>query len=940
MAMQRRSYAALLIVAITIVALAPPLHVLTPSTPPALAPGQSQVEVGSGGSTNAVPEVFTANLSSPPMHVNCWNLYREDGEVIGKVAEKQVSGEGSARFDFAHFNSVWEASNWASTGYLMGEEDGYALLYTRVDTRHEVQENISGYLCIASFYVPEVAEGINANISFTFDVEYWLYADESGGGKLVIDLAHWDVDLSIIEYSPATGEWTLHLLDWVPSYDMSWNMSSIMVDWPVLIREGGFSYSLGGRRGPWWIGVRFWLESEVRGHGEGADTWGCARVNTFLRISDLKISVSYTKRAFEEAEVKYVDTANHTAIIRPNEPVDHVIRYGVAYSHTWDAFRFTIYVPDYADSLISPVYETGHEDDLITGTFNTTSPNYVERLSACVWGKGTRMAVSVKYRPSDGGKATLNVYGPDGGIAISYNWTVRGHAKGFIIEKWVECSVSVQVVDEHGDPVAGATVDVYDANGNLVASGETGGSGYVSFILPHQGRYHFHAYYEDRHGYRDSTVLPLMAADLVGPAPGLSRWGYLEAGFKRTGYPMGPPYNFVKIVLETEATLYVDAIGVMPPWPYKSAWINVDVTVYDEDGRVVAAGVTPFDASLPTGTYYVSVPENTTVGGYELRFAFWVLVDSPPTNRTATVNLFMDRHIYAVYAHGLILNISSLLAQVLKPFGEAYVAVLDPGDVTLVYTALGPVEMPKVVWTGVTPHMAILPPGEYVVVAHVDEPENYRVVGWEGVDENLGIIQVPLLNMVFAGARVNLTQDRDISCLHELESGKEPLLMVRSKFVDGSEFVGLPLTITKLAYPTGEEYRIETRTPYEEYVKPSYYALEVPADTGAGWHFVGWEGIDAPYGTNAIVDCSLGRLVWAVYVQAQGGGSSGGAGATRTVLWQLHDGPGAWTRPIHTSAVSGRKTPHARERPRAAEGLVAEARSLLGPGEWMRKRRG
>ena len=845
------------------------LHLMSPAAPSQAVGSLCQ---SASRSSEPLPRSFTANLTSPPMFVSCWNSYTENGEVIGEIAERRVSGEGNTRFDFFHSINMWSASNLASTGYLQGEEKGYALLYTRVDTEHEVQEDVGGYFLIASFYIPEVAEDIKANVSFRFEVEYWLYADESGGGDLVIDLAHWDVDLAILEYSPATGEWIMHAWELVPSYNMSWALSNVIVDWQVLRYKSHFSYDLSRHKGPWWIGVRLWLESEVRGHGQGADTWGCARVQTLLTISDLKISVSYTKRAFEEAEVRYVDPANHTAVVRPNEPVNHTIRYGIAYSHTWDAFRFTIYVPDYADSLVSPVYETGHEDGLITGTFTTTSPNYVKRLSACIWGKDAKMLVVAHFRTRKNGVATLRLYEPDGAVAYNHTWKIDDYAEEILVDDWIKCSVLVYVLDENGNPVADATVEVYDAKGELAAVGQTNGAGYVIFILPHQGRYYFHAYHEGRHGYRNSAVYPLMSVDFIGAFPELLSWGYLEIGFKRTGYPMAPSYNLVKIVLETEATLYVNAIGVIPPWPYRLTWVNVSVTVRDEKSNVIATGITPFEVALQTGTYYVTVPENTTAYGWELRFAFWLLVDSPPTNRTATVNLWMDRHIYAVYVHGFLLNISSLLAEVLKPFGEALIAVLDSGDLTPIYTALGTIEMPRVVWTGVTPCTAVLPAGSYVVVAHQYEPENYTVVGWEGVDRNIGRIRLPPLNMVLVGAEVTLAQDRDISCLHELEEGKEPLLIVRSKLIDGTEFMELPLIVMDLSYYlTNKGYYVETKTPYREYAKRRY-VLEVPVITEAGWEFVGWEGVDLANETTAFVNCSLGRLVWAVYVQASGGG--------------------------------------------------------------------
>ncbi|RLE73884.1 MAG: hypothetical protein DRJ56_08475, partial [Thermoprotei archaeon] len=775
------------------------------------------------------------------MHVYCWNLYDGwAGEIVGDVANSVESGDTLVNF---YFKPLWggaRAHNFIGI-YVEGVTEGYGLLYSRVDTVREIETEECGWLCIASLFVPEYARQISVNITFLYMAYYWFYSFETGGGT-VYSNAHWDIDLVIFQYRPADAEWHIIINEWLPPADLSAAVSNyippyyfdpetgqLTTGFYIFRDKGRFSYALEIPEGPCWLGVRFWLETSLEAFSCDEDTYGNAKAVTHLDVTDLTISVSFVKRAFEQAEMGYVDPANHTIVVGPDTPVNHTIRYGVAYSHTWDAFRFTIYVPDYADSLVSPVYETNHEDGLITGIFNTTSPNYVERLSAYIWRKDAKMLTIAYIRRSDGGRAMLDLYEPDNSIASAYNWTVNDYAEEIFVEEWVECLVPVQVVDEYGNPVAGATVEVYAANGELVASGETGDSGYVSFILPHQGRYYFHAYYEDRHGFRDSTVLPLMTFALVGPFPDLSEWGYLEAGFKRTGYPMGPPYNFVKIVLETEATLYVGAMGLLPPWPYRLTWVHVNVTVYDEEGNVVAAGVTPFDASLSTGTYHVTVPENTTVKDYELRFAFWILVDSPPTNRTATVNLLMDRRIYAVYAYGSILNVSSLLAYVLEPFGDAFVAVLDPGSTTPIYTAFGLVEVPRIMWTGVTPCMAILPPGEYIVVAHQHEPENYTVVGWEGVDEDLGAIQVPFLDVVFVGARVNLAQDRDISCLHELELGKDPLLIVRSKFVDGSEFRGLPLTITKLAYPTGGEYYVEARTPYEDYVEPSYYALEVPA---------------------------------------------------------------------------------------------------------------
>ena len=399
-----------------------------------------------GESTKSVPTVFRANLSSPPMHVYCWNLYDGwAGEIVGDVANSVESGDTLVNF---YFKPLWggaRAHNFIGI-YVEGVTEGYGLLYSRVDTVREIETEECGWLCIASLFVPEYARQISVNITFLYMAYYWFYSFETGGGT-VYSNAHWDIDLVIFQYRPADAEWHIIINEWLPPADLSAAVSNyippyyfdpetgqLTTGFYIFRDKGRFSYALEIPEGPCWLGVRFWLETSLEAFSCDEDTYGNAKAVTHLDVTDLTISVSFVKRAFEQAEMGYVDPANHTIVVGPDTPVNHTIRYGVAYSHTWDAFRFTIYVPDYADSLVSPVYETNHEDGLITGIFNTTSPNYVERLSAYIWRKDAKMLTIAYIRRSDGGKAMLDLYEPDNSIASAYNWTVNDYAEEIFVE--------------------------------------------------------------------------------------------------------------------------------------------------------------------------------------------------------------------------------------------------------------------------------------------------------------------------------------------------------------------------------------------------------------------------------------------------------------------------------------------------------------------------
>jgi len=348
--------------------------------------------------------------------------------------------------------------------------------------------------------------------------------------------------------------------------------------------------------------------------------------------------------------------------------------------------------------------------------------------------------------------------------------------------------------------------------------------------------------------------------------------GRLEIGMKRTGAPASPPYNTVIIELETEATLTVDAIAVLPPFPHRLKRVNASVQVYDENWDLVASGPTPLTCHLPIETYRLVAQETVMVNDTELRLAAWVLVDSPLTEANATVNLWCDRYVYAIYAQGSLLEILSVISEV--GFGDALVMLIDspiqaiydmprlwPGAMRSIgngsfLSAIFPA--PRVVWTGSTPALTCLLNGEYTVIAMAHAPEGYELVGWEGVDEELGVFYTPLMGDYISVAVLNLTQDAEVRCIHELEDCEEPLLIVRAKLPDGTELPGVMVDVQ------GMGYHELAKAPYRRRLSGTY-VIEVEGYLGADIVLVGWEGVDFYNGTRAIVDVGEGRLVWMVY---------------------------------------------------------------------------
>ena len=883
-----------------------------PSPPrPALATegGESGPEERGEAEEQKVPTIFRANLSSPPMFVDAWNVFNEEDEagmmVLNNITRTEGEyAEASTRLQMWYddvesywtgFGGQWVyvceydwkyeavASTWAEHG-----SEAYAYLRGEGHTKEEegcYYEDTLELLLVGSFYLPRAINAtVSVSLSYRFEAEIaygvnfhvmTFYA--RAGARILIFTYVIDEDLWCIFLGP--GYTLTHPLDVcasrteppyavgylekgsVPSSD--YGMEELTFQIPHDLVEHGNV----------WIGVGVVLLTEAYTNctalaTEGAQTVAEARAY----LKDIRVEAVYEKKAFTLEEMGYIDMENHTAWLTAEGPAHHTIKYGVGYSRTWDEFKFSIYVPDYADTLLEGPIETGHVDGLLTGTFNTTSPNYMYRLLGLILSLSTaKMGAQADFYRINGGESWLHLYEViEDEVTRQIDMEMRVHGPRWahaIVEDWVKCHAWIRVRDENLNPIEGAYVEVYDGSGQLVATGYTDRMGYLLVDLPHQGIYHFFAYYGDEVGYRISSILPIMSADYVGPYPDWPDKGYLEVGFKRTGKPGGPPYNTVEIVLGSEASLFIEAIVLVPPLPYAMKWAKVNVTVLDENYTILAEGITPFNVSLSKGTYVLQAPETVLINGSEYRFIAWLFVDKGVVSTTSRVDVSMDRHVYAIYAQGFKLNITSLLSNG-DMFANAVVLIIDEASTVVLDTPMGKIGVPRVVWNGITPFTAILPAGNYTLIAYEYEPDNYVLYGWLGVDEELGQARVPLLDVNLVGAKVNLTSDREVSCLHELEEG-DPLLIVRSKFLDGTPVVGVPLKVMSTTYYyTHTGFYVETETPYEDYRYGSF-VLEVPLVTEAGWVLHHWEGADWSLNNTAYVECYEGKLVWAVYTRTQ-----------------------------------------------------------------------
>lgn len=895
------------------VAESPPKEV--PQQGPAQSPEQTASEERESPQPGMpkLPKGFTTNLTSPPMTVEAWNQFDEEEEAEMTEIKKDLIDTGETEWGFGHsyvnltmeedgMEGYWamdEEGRWIwvwvcdydwkfmakASAYISGNGSAYAYIKGEGHTKPEISSYDPGtdVLLVGSFYVPEVAANGTVEVSLNYRLEAKMSAflvyhvmlyKAMAYARIVIFVYDIDNEVWLIVLGPhceVSDEGVLATPPDEPepaSYERKETRPQsesgmLSFSYPIQITKGGNL----------WIGVGVLLIAEAYAAGTAPATEsGQTYAHAVAWIEDLVIRVTYGKHAFEECEAGYRMPDNHTSWVRPQSEAYHHVFYSLAYSRTWDAFRFSIGVPDYNMTLVSPTLNMNHTDGVIIDSYYCSSSNYVRRLRAFIKGLNTiRTIVVADLMAWDKGNATLYIYGPGWKDEVLRDeMTVTSGIAHYTLDQPIECHVTVHVVDENHHPISGAYVEVYDHySDQVVASGYTSDSGLIYFILPHQGYYHFYAYSGSSMGFRLHAVLPNLLVTYQGPFPAWPDYGDLEIGMKRTGFPMGPPENYVLITLNTEATLSIESIAVVPPFPYSLKWINVSAQVFDVNWTLVASGVTPLHVSLPTGTYHVVVPENTTLNGAELRFVAWIFVDSPPTEENATVNLYCDRHIYAVYGQGFLLDILSAIAS--RDFGDALIMVVEGSpSLTLVRAIWGPpilshlspteVEaIPRVVWTGVTPSTALLPGGNYILVAIADKPSGYRLVGWEGVDEDLGSISNSQAGVELRVARLNLTQDRTARCLHELESGA-PLLIVRAKLLDGSELIGV---LVNVAY-YGSSSQETVKTPYKRRMWGACI-LSAEEHIGADIEFHHWEGVDACNGSNAVVNVEHGRLVWIVY---------------------------------------------------------------------------
>ena len=855
----------------------------------------------------SLPEGFTTNLTSPPMWVEAWNAYDEPDEMMmdGLIMTYGAKGaNASGDYRLFKFGTDFDPElgfisyDWKGVAIAVSEVGGeadYAGVTVEAHMNTKAYRNTTVLwtpLPVLSFYIPPSAEEIMA-VRVSFD--YALIAKISwsivntNNAHIYCEARASPGFFLYREYENGSAEVLAIMADYVEVRNETIILGNekLCLTFEAEDKKGKQHYSLVVtsedalfiRDGDVWVtaGVLFYVDAEIY-YAQAFRARAEARAVAYME--DVEIRAIYRKRAFQADETGFVLYNNHTAWIKPRSPATHLINYSVRYSETWDAFTFAIDVPDYERSLTFPTYETYHLDGLLLGSCSCTSPNYVESLRAYVKSlRSLEMFVLLNTRSWGSGEAELFLYGPDWGHVVArLEMNRAGNTSTFWKEVTIpiECPTIVRVVDEDGEPIASAYVEVYDYHADsIVATGYTDENGVLELVLPHQGYYRFYAYAGSSMGSRLHSILPLMAVTYEGPFPAMPSYGRLEIGMKRTGSPASPPYNTVFIELKTEATLIVDAIAVLPPFPYRLERTSVSIHVYDENDVLVASGQTPFVCHLPTGIYHLTAQETTVVNGTELHLVAWVLVDSPPTEANATINLWSDRYVYAIYGQGSLLEILSMVSDM--EFGDALImlvnsSIQDVYDLPRLWpSATSTMEngsftsmifpSPRAIWTGSTPALACLPESEYTMIAIAYAPNGYEVIGWDGVDEELGTFYAPLMDTYVSIATLSLTNDTHVYCIHELKEGADPLLIVRAKLPDGTELPGVVIDVQ------GIDYHELSKTPYRRRLSGTY-VIEAEGYLGADIVLVGWEGADLYNGTRALVNVGEGRLVWAIYEHA------------------------------------------------------------------------
>ena len=647
----------------------------------------------------------------------------------------------------------------------------------------------------------------------------------------------------------------------------------------------------------------------------------------------------WRKPAYTIKEAGCADLDNHTAAADDTQVVKHDIEYSLAYSSTWDHFNFTIGAPDY-EQYKSPIREGGREG-VIIDSCRLHSSDYLRRMVAILYPRTHTVRVYVETFAMGHGNVTLSVYNPELIEVRRLDMQFIGPCCLYASFNYpVSCKMEVRVVDEDGAPAANALVEAWDPyDPTAYASASTDERGVAYLALPHQGLYVLKITYGLKVAFRRCVVIPLLAARFVGPCPvpPARDFGDVELGFIASGHPDGPPYNKVRVKLGTENTLYVDGLIITWPFPFDIERVNASVTVW-QDGEPVAELITPGEAYLQNGTYTLTAQDEIIVNGTTYYLVGWLMTDSAFTDQNATINLSMDRHVIAVYGPSSLLEIVGAVEGTYYDLWNVTVMVLGgvrnlPGAFAAPGIALpGGLSamdfMARLVFygAGMAPFIMPLPSGTYLLATYENEPENYEFKGWEGVDEELGSLPLdPELlmpssccvcwddqvryfidwvygdcqltnNMSFA--LVKLGEERQVTCVYELEEGKRPQLAVDTKLMDGTLLPGIEVIVS-----SSNDFYYVGETPLVTYVEPGNYTVTVPRTVGGYLEVADWRNVDEVLSMNEThvvfsVSCGEGRevIVFYSYKAPEGGAASA----------SLH--PEAWTVDLDIIAIEAVKS--------------------------------
>ena len=566
-----------------------------------------------------LPYGFTANLTSPPMYVEAWNKYDEKGEMIIKPIyndtwmEEGSSAELKAEVyrageeydpDVGHVKYDWKGV--ARSTCAVDDHDDYA--YALAD--YQAALAAKGYLLFGKgklklpccFYVPKVARHITITISLDYVLKARVRWRVVSAKELYV-YQRAEVMVGFFIISRVNDTINFYSEGWYArAYNETYIENAVGLEHEAMNITGKrhltftrtYNETRPGRE--IWVGI--WVLFSTLAEIEVDDGLGIEAVSEGVAyLSNIEVRALYSKRAFEYNETGFVLPNNHTAWVWPEGPVMHLVNYSIFYSRSWDAFTFTIDVPDYLGTYTSPVHETGHEDGVLMGSCELRSPNYVESMEAFIKELGSMdMYVALGTLGWGHGRAELHIYSPDWDHEVYH--TAMGKAENAFcahVEMPIECPVLVKVIGPDGTPLENAHVEAYDyCSKEVVATGYTNRYGIVYFLLPHQGYYHFRAHHGSSFGHRLHAVYPLMAAAYVGPCPTMPDYGDLEMGMKRTGAPMSVPYNRVVIRIARRGhergpgALVVDAVALVPPLPYGLTCVNTTALIYSANRSLAA----------------------------------------------------------------------------------------------------------------------------------------------------------------------------------------------------------------------------------------------------------------------------------------------------------------------------------------------------------------